>query len=51
MDPRLNHLLVPSEMERRVAAARRAPSGTRRSWLRRQWPSGRSVDAALFGRR
>jgi hypothetical protein len=47
MDPRLNHLLIAGETERRIAAARtpRAPRS------HRPWPSGRTVDPAIFGRR
>jgi hypothetical protein len=46
MDPRLNQLLVPSELERRSGAARRPRSGRRRP----RWPAGRSVDPTLFAR-
>jgi hypothetical protein len=50
MDPRLNHLYALSETERRIAEARRHAPRARRRLLPR-WPSGRTVDPAMFGRR
>lgn len=47
MDPRLNQLLVPSELDRRIAAARAPRPRRRHARFLPQRPPGRTVNPSL----